>query len=70
MQRFRRLCLLALMLGLALQTAVAGVTATLRGKVIDAHTGEALVGVTVQVVQARLTAVSNADGMFSIAPLG
>ena len=69
MQRFRRLCLLALMLGLVLQTAVAGVTATLRGKVIDARTGEALVGATVRVVQTQLTAVTDGDGLFSIAPL-
>ena len=69
MQRLRRLCLLALTFGLALQTAVAGVTATLRGKVVDARTGEALVGATVRVVQTQLTAVTDGDGLFSIAPL-
>lgn len=44
----------------------AGVTATLRGCVIDQKTGEALVGATIQVLQAGRTTITNNDGLFTI----
>lgn len=48
----------------------AGVTATLRGRVIDQKTGEALVGATIQVLQAGRTTITNNDGLFTISGLG
>ena len=50
---------------LALLQTVAMWAGVLRGRVVDAKTGEALVGATLQLVQTRQTAVSNADGTFS-----
>lgn len=44
--------------------------ATLRGRVVDARTGESLPGVTLQVVQAGRTTVSDNDGAFTIGGLG
>lgn len=51
-------------------TARAGIDATLKGRVIDARTGEALVGATLQIVQAGQTAVSNENGEFVFHTLG
>lgn len=45
------LVLMVLLCALA-NTARAGIDATLKGRVIDARTGEALVGATLQIVQA------------------
>jgi len=50
-------------------TASAVPDAVLRGKVVDAGTGEALMGATVQVLQAGKTAVSDEDGNFSFSGL-
>lgn len=50
---------------LALLQTVAMWAGVFRGRVVDAKTGEALVGATLQLVQTRQTAVSNADGTFS-----
>ncbi len=49
---------------LALLQTVAMWAGVFRGRVVDAKTGEALVGATLQLVQTRQTAVSNADGTF------
>ena len=51
-------------------SARAGIDATLKGRVIDARTGEALVGATLQIVQAGQTAVSNENGEFVFRTLG
>ncbi len=51
-------------------TALADVAATLRGRVVDAKTGEALVGATVQILQAGKTVYSADDGAFTISALG
>lgn len=53
-----------LLFPVALQAAV------LKGKVIDKLTGEALVGATIQILQAGKTAVSGDDGTFTIGGLG
>lgn len=50
-------------------SAKAEVTATLRGRVVDARTGEALIGATLQILQTGKTAVSDGDGMFSFTSL-
>ena len=50
---------------LALLQTVAMWAGVFRGRVVDAKTGEALIGATLQLVQTRQTAVSNADGTFS-----
>ena len=63
------LVLMVLLCALA-NTARAGIDATLKGRVIDARTGEALVGATLQIVQAGQTAVSNENGEFVFRTLG
>lgn len=50
--------------------AHAEVNATLRGRVVDAQTGEALIGATLQIVQLGKTAVSGDDGQFTFTSLG
>lgn len=55
---------------LAFNSTFAAITASLRGKVIDATTGEPLVGATLQILQAGKTAVSNDDGSFTFNALG
>ncbi len=49
---------------------MASVAATLRGRVVDGRTGEALMGVTLQLLQAGRTAVSAEDGSFAFDGLG
>ncbi len=49
---------------------MAAVTATLRGRVVDGRTGEGLMGVSVQLLQAGRTAVTDAEGGFTIQGLG
>ena len=48
---------------------MAGVNATLRGRVVDDKTGEALVGATIQCVQTGRTFLTDNDGKFSIGSL-
>ena len=55
---------------LVFTSAKADITATLRGRVIDARTGEALIGATLQIAQTGKTAVSDGDGMFIFTSLG
>ena len=50
---------------LALLQTVAIWAGIFRGRVVDAQTGEVLIGATLQLLQTRQTAVSNADGTFS-----
>lgn len=51
----RRLLLSVLLLVVCVGTVWAEVTASLRGRVLDARSGEALVGATVQILQAGKT---------------
>ena len=70
MRQTKRLIALACLLLAVCVTALADVTATLRGRVVDAKTGEALVGATVQILQAGKTAVSDNNGEFTLQGLG
>ena len=56
--------LLLMICPVALQAAV------LKGKVVDGQTGEALVGATIQILQAGKTATTDNDGLFTIGGLG
>ncbi|MDO4929661.1 MAG: TonB-dependent receptor [Bacteroidales bacterium] len=56
--------LVLLLCPLTLQAAV------LKGKVVDAQTGEALIGATVQILQAGKTATTDNDGLFVVQGLG
>lgn len=65
MVRLKELVLLLLLLSpVVLQAAV------LKGRVVDAQNGEALIGATVRVVQAGRTATTDLDGSFVINGLG
>ena len=65
MVRLKELVLLVLLLSpVVLQAAV------LKGRVVDAQNGEALIGATVRVVQAGRTATTDLDGSFVINGLG
>ncbi len=70
MKQTKRLIALACLLFAVCTTALADVTASLRGRVVDAKTGEALVGATVQILQAGKTAVSDVNGEFTLQGLG
>lgn len=70
MVKFRRFLLTVLLLLVTASAALADVAASLRGRVIDASTGEGLVGATIQILPIGRTAVSEADGTFSIGGLG
>lgn len=66
----RRLLLSVLLLVVCVGTVWAEVTASLRGRVLDARSGEALVGATVQILQAGKTTMSDGEGYFEIGALG
>lgn len=66
----RRIFLAVVLLLLTTASAVADVAASLRGRVVDARTGEALVGATLQILQAGKTAYSDAQGAFTFSALG
>ena len=66
----RRLLLSVLLLIVCVGTVWAEVTASLRGRVLDARSGEALVGATVQILQAGKTTMSDGEGYFEIGALG
>ncbi len=70
MSTFRRISALLSLLLLCSATLMAAVTATLRGRVVDGRTGEGLMGVSVQLLQAGRTAVTDAEGGFTIQGLG
>lgn len=55
---------------LAISQANADTNVTIRGRVVDARTGEALVGATLQILQVGKTTVSDGDGMFVFTSLG
>ncbi len=70
MSTFRRISALLLFVVLSSATLMAAVTATLRGRVVDGRSGEGLMGVTVQLLQAGRTAVTDSEGGFTIQGLG
>lgn len=63
----RRLSLLCLFIVTSFTLALA---ATLRGRVVDSETGEALIGATLRIVEAARSATTNNDGAFQIDGLG
>lgn len=66
----RRILMATVLLLLTTASAVADVAASLRGRVVDARTGEALVGATLQILQAGKTVYSDAQGGFTFSALG
>ena len=72
MYNLRRQAFIAflMMFAFAFATVRAEINATLKGRVVDAKTGEALVGATLQVLQAGKTAVSDEKGNFTFMALG
>lgn len=70
MSIIRRLSLLVVAFLLATAAAMADVTAALRGRVIDGTTGEALIGATVQIIQAGKSVATDTEGRFSFTGLG
>lgn len=68
----RRKAVIVLLLSFvfALFSAKAEVNATLKGRVVDAKTGEALIGATLQILQVGKTTMSDGEGNFTFAALG
>lgn len=62
--------LVAMLLSISSAVAANNPTSTLRGRVVDARTGEALVGATVSIVQASKTTYTDDEGAFSFGGLG
>ena len=69
MTSFKRFTLFLLAFACSCGLMMAGVNATLRGRVIDDKTGEALVGATIQCVQTGRPFLTDNDGKFSIGSL-
>lgn len=69
MTNFKRFTLFLLAFACNCGLMMAGVNATLRGRVVDDKTGEALVGATIQCVQTGRTFLTDNDGKFSISSL-
>ena len=65
----RRLTLFLLAFACSCGLLMAGINATLRGRVIDGKTGEALIGATIQCLQTGRTVLTDTDGKFTIGSL-
>lgn len=70
MSRLKGLIVLLWLLFVSTGFATAGTDATLRGRVVDAKSGEGLAGATIRILQAGRTAVTDNDGAFTVGSLG
>lgn len=67
--RIKPIALFLMVCLVTFNSAWASVNATLRGRVVDAKTGEALMGATLQILQVGKTAVSSENGDFTFVAL-